>query len=304
MDAFLDIPKLPATSTGGNIPRPNTRLIMISGPKNREYTINELRLSTTINPNTGGNPIFYQPMRRKPYPVIVLLPISGGEFFTRHLADYFAQNGFGVLRYGNQPVTMKIEASGMAAIEEIKEKVRHYLIDIQMGLDWLLSNPGVDRKHIGLLGISEGAIVGSLVAATNRNIHAGVLILGGGNLSGIFLSSREEGLIKVRKKILETNDISIENFQQQIGSALSVIDPLTYANCIRSSTTLLIDALLDRVIHPRYANQLWKKMGRPARIRLLSGHYTTVLYLPYIRFMALRHFKKILDSPRSRSPGM
>jgi hypothetical protein len=140
--------------------------------------------------------------------------------------------------------------------------------------------------------------------ATNQHIQSGVLILGGGNLPGIFTSSREEVLIEVRNKIIESGEISANQFQQQLGSALSVIDPLTYADCIRPSTVLLIDALLDRVIHPRFANQLWERMGRPTRIRVLSGHYTAVLYLPYIRFMALQHFRKTLGTPPIRSPGL
>jgi len=304
MEAFLGTPFQPARFQGEVIPQPDTLHPLKKNPEHKKYTIRQLVLSSTKKNNAGGNLTFYQPIFKNRYPVIVLLPISGGDFFTKNLADYFARNGFGVLRFGSHNGVMKTDALGQEAIDQIKENIRHYLINIHKGIAWLLSQPGVDNEHIGLLGISEGAIVGSLVAATNRHIQAGVFILGGGNLSGIFHSSREKVLVEVREKILGSGGISIDQFHQKVGSSLSVIDPLTYANCIRPSTVLFVDALLDRVIHPRFASQLWEKMGRPERIRLLSGHYTTVLYLPYLRFMALRHFKKIMGAPDLPSSGL
>lgn len=297
LEAFMGVPFRPATSHGAYTPRPYALQPLKKEPEHKGYTIRRLVLSTTKNPDAAGSITFYRPTREKSYPVIVLLPISGGDFFTKHLAGYFAQSGFGVLRFGNQSIMMRVDALGKGAIDQIKENVRHYLIDIHRGIDWLLSQPGVDSKHIGLLGISEGAIVGNLVVATNRHIQAGVLILGGGNLPGIFISSREKVLVEVRKKIIGSGEISIDQFQQQVGPALSVVDPLTYADCIRPSTVLLVDALLDRIIRPRFANQLWERMGRPARIRVLAGHYSAALYLPYIRFMALQHFRKTLGTP-------
>lgn len=63
---------------------------------------------------------------------------------------------------------------------------------------------------------------------------------------------------------------------------------------IRPSTTLLVDARFDRVILPVYAEQLWKKMGKPPRIQIPAGHYTAGLFLPYIRSTALRHFQSTL----------
>lgn len=241
---------------------------------------------------------FYRPSGRPPFPAVILLPITNGDAITEHFARFFAERRFAVLQYttrGNFAEIIPPDQSGRAALKRFRDYFHAYVIDVLRGIDWLESQSIVNRSQIGLFGISQGAIVGSLVAGLDPRIQAGVFILGGGGLAGILSSTEERSLAQIRKRILSSGEFSKESFHQEASAAFSPVDPLTYAGCIRSSTTLLVDARFDRVILPVYAEQLWKKMGKPPRIQIPAGHYTAGLFLPYIRSTALRHFQSTLE---------
>lgn len=260
------------------------------------YTVQNLTYPS-IEAGKEVGAYFYRPSGRRPFPVIVLLPITNGDGITEHFARFFAERRFAVLQYtsrGNFGEIIPPDRSGRAALQSFKDYFHAYVVDILRGIDWLESQSTVDRSRIGLFGISQGAIVGSVVAGLDPRIQAGVFILGGGGLAGILSSTEEKSLVQIRKRIFSSGEFSKESFHQEASTAFSPVDPLTYAGCIRSSTILLVDARFDRVILPAYAEQLWEKMGKPTRIRIPAGHYTAGLFLPYVRAAALRHFQSTL----------
>ncbi len=282
-------------------PEPSSRspLIRPSLGKKRNrlaYTVQKLTYPS-VERGKAVSAYFYRPAGRRPFPVVIILPITHGDVITEHFARFFAERRFAVLQYttrGNFGEIIPPDQSGRIALQRFKDYFHAYVADILHGIDWLESQPIVDRSQIGLFGISQGAIVGSVVAGLDPRIQAGVFILGGGGLAGILSSTEEESLAQIRKRILRSGEFSKESFHQEATAAFSPVDPLTYAGCIRSSTILLVDARFDRVILPTYAEQLWKKMGKPPRIQIPAGHYSAGLFLPYIRATALRHFQSNL----------
>lgn len=241
---------------------------------------------------------FYRPSGRGPFPVVVILPITEGDFFTEHFARFLAEQRFAVLRYesrGEFSVIIPRSQTGRGALQRFKDYFHAYAVDILRGIDWLESQPEIDRARIGLFGISQGAVVGSLVAGLDPRIRSGVFILGGGGLAGILSSTEEKGLAQLRERILLSGEFPENSFHHEADAAFSLIDPLTYAHCVKPSTMLLVDARFDRVILPTYADLLWNKMGKPPRLQLPAGHYTAGLFLPYIRSATLRHFQSTLE---------
>lgn len=274
----------------------------ILGRRISRVAYNERRLiyPSAANPNREVITHLYLPPGHRKSPAVVVLPITSGDYFTEHFASYLADRGFVVLRFDGRSEFGEIVTSGKtgrAALQEFKNYFHFYAIDVLRGIDWLQSRPEVDPNKIGLLGISQGAVVGSLLAGIDARIRSGVFILGGGGLAGILSSAQEKSLIRLRRKVLRSGEISAVTYQQTANEVLSAVDPLTYANCIRPSTILLVDARFDRVILPLQADLLWEKMGKPSRIRIPSGHYTASLFLPYVQTMVLQHFQTTLEAP-------
>lgn len=270
---------------------------LLGKPRNRIlYTVQKLTYPS-VEAAKEVSAFFYRPAGRRTFPVVILLPITDGDAITEHFARFFAERRFAVLQYtsrGNFSEMIPSGQTGRRVIQRFKDYFHAYVADILHGIDWLETQPVSNRSQIGIFGISQGAIVGSVVAGLDPRIRAGIFILGGGGLAGILSSTEERSLAEIRKKILSSGEFSKESFHQEAAAAFTPVDPLTYAGCVRSSTTLLVDARFDRVIHPTYAEQLWKKMGKPPRIQIPAGHYTAGLFLPYIRSTALRHFQSTL----------
>ena len=57
-------------------------------------------------------------------------------------------------------------------------------------------------------------------------------------------------------------------------------------------SVLLILASLDTVVPFKKGEELKQKMGNPETITISAGHYTAVVYIPYIQHQALQFFQE------------
>ena len=101
------------------------------------------------------------------FPAVVLLTGSGPEdrdetVFDHKpfavLADYLARRGVAVLRFDDRGVG---ESTGTLQGTTSAD----YAADARAALAWLRAQPGIDKKHVGLLGHSEGGTAAALAAA-------------------------------------------------------------------------------------------------------------------------------------------
>ena len=127
-----------------------------------------------------------------PHPAVVLIPGSGevdrdgslyGHQFYRVLADDLTRRGFAVLRSDKRGL-------GRSGGDFASATSLDFAADIQAGLDFLRSRPEIDPDRIGLIGHSEGGLVGSIVAAKAPGIAFLVLMAGNGIPTGEMLLSR------------------------------------------------------------------------------------------------------------------
>lgn len=142
----------------------------------------DVRLAGTLTlPRTPG-----------PHPAIVLIPGSGevdrdgslfGHQFYFVLADDLTRRGFAVLRGDKRGV-------GQSGGDFASATSLDFAADIGVGVAFLRSRPEVDGGRIGLVGHSEGALVGSIVAARDPGIAFLVLMAGNGIPAAEMLRSR------------------------------------------------------------------------------------------------------------------
>ena len=175
-----------------------------------------VRLQPPVRPQTPMAPLPYEvrqvsfdntvfglegtltlPRTPGPHPAIVLIPGSGevdrdgslfGHQFYRVLADDLTRRGFAVLRSDKRGL-------GHSGGNFASATSLDFAADIQAGLAWLRGRPEIDAERIGLIGHSEGGLVGSIVAAKAPGIAFLVLMAGNGIPMGeVFLSRTRRAL--------------------------------------------------------------------------------------------------------------
>jgi len=62
---------------------------------------------------------------------------------------------------------------------------------------------------------------------------------------------------------------------------------------------MMVIAAWDTVIPPKTSWELRRKLGNPEAIELWSGHYSSVIHIPYLRQASCHFFKKKFAEPQT-----
>jgi len=136
------------------------------------------------------------PAKTGNYPVVVLITGSGpqnrDEELMGHkpflvLSDYLTRHGIGVLRYDDRGINASKGDFGKATSFD-------FATDVESAVNYLRTRNDIDKKHIGLIGHSEGGIIAPMVAVQDKRISFIVLMAGTG-ISGGDILLLQQGLI-------------------------------------------------------------------------------------------------------------
>jgi dienelactone hydrolase len=109
------------------------------------------------------------PEGRGPFPAVVVVP--GSVRATRDSYDlwayFFATHGFAVLSYDKRGVG---DSGGRYTWEPSKGNLHNQAADALAGVRWLRTQPGIDKRRIGLSGGSQAGWVIPLAAAQSRDV--------------------------------------------------------------------------------------------------------------------------------------
>lgn len=106
-----------------------------------------------------------------------------GHRFYLVLADHLTRQGFAVLRSDKRGI-------GMSGGDFATATTYDFATEIDAALAFLRKRSGIDATRIGLVGHSEGALVGMIVAARDPALSFLVLMAGNGVPMGELLSRR------------------------------------------------------------------------------------------------------------------
>jgi len=268
---------------------------------NDTYTIRRVTMPAAphvLNTNRSVVVEYYDPQVPGPAPVIMLLPILGGKYdIEKIFAKYFAKRGFAVVI-----VLREKKHKDPDNLEEIEMFLRQTVLDNKWVIDWMESQPRMDLRRLGVFGISMGGIKGAILTALDDRIRASVLAMPGGDLPYIAAHSTEPGIIKRRNKYMKEQNITVEEFEARLRKVI-ICDPLTYAPYVDASKVLLMFAEYDTVVPIAKGRELQQKMGKPETITVPAGHYTAVLFLPYIQSQTVEFFEKKFAKVAEDSPS-
>ena len=252
--------------------------------------------SPPLYPGDGVVMHLYPPGRRGPRNNIgiIVLPIQGGDYEISTLfANYFHTKGFQALRFERRAEWLDASRD----IGDLQLLVKQFLADVRRGIDWWLEQAEDGPQRIGLFGVSMGANTGAVVAAGDPRIEASVLPLGGGDLADILMTAHDEEINVYRKDLATRLGVDEQSLRPMLEEALGPVDNLKFAHEMNADTTLFISARFDRVVRYANATRLWECIGRPRRIVLPCGHYSTIVFLPLVKRWARRWFDRFLARP-------
>ncbi len=233
--------------------------------------------------------LFFLPRKTGRPPVVLFLPIlHKGEPLTDSFARYFASRGIAALSFRGKKKFLQ----GKRGLLFAKEVWRQSIIDVRRGMDWLEGQRGLDTSRMGICGISLGAVQSVLVAGVDRRLGCAAYLLGGGNIPKMLLTSEEKDIVRFRREVMALEGLDLKGFRARVLSGYQEVEPLNYAGRLPPGRILMIDACFDHVIVRECSDALWELSGRPHRVLLPTGHFTAILYLPYARWLAYRHFRR------------
>lgn len=148
-------------------------------PSQRPYPHRTVRLSGPAGPLVGE--LVLPTGTAGPAPAVLLVAGSGpqdrDERIAGHrpflvLADALARAGFASLRHDKR-------GSGESGDDFATATIEDFARDAGAAFDWLAAQPGIDPRHVAMLGHSEGGLTAPL-AARGRAVAALVLLAGPG----------------------------------------------------------------------------------------------------------------------------
>jgi dienelactone hydrolase len=173
-------------------------------PAGAPYVAEEARIATAAGHVMAGT--LTRPTRGDPpFPAVVLVsgshaqdrdhmqsnrePVRRYRPF-RQIADALSRRGIAVLRLDDRGTGC---SGGGPLIEATKVERAD---DTRAGLAWLRGRAEIDRRRLGLLGISEGADISLIIAADDKAIGAVVLMAATGARGWKIIESQQRALIE------------------------------------------------------------------------------------------------------------
>ena len=276
--------------------KPNDLVIGSTFPRtNSPYTIHEVEIRSVTRPSGNDRKLVlecYTPhSKAKPAPVILILPIIGGDYpLERHFARYFARHGMAAVLLKRDNL-VKGER-----FDQIDTVLRQCTIDAKQALDWIETQKDYDASRIGLFGVSMGAIRGALLLPTDSRIRAATLGLVGGDLPWILAHTEEPGIAKRRRALMEKEKITTHELEERLRKTVT-FDPAAVAASVDPRNVFLVLAACDTSVPITKGWELRRLMGKPETMIVPAGHYSTLIYIPFIRAKTLRFFRERFAEP-------
>jgi len=236
---------------------------------------------------------YYRPTGTNRTAIIVVLPIIGGGYpLEKFFCAYFARQGLAAV------LVRRDRLRTPERLADIDGLLRQAAVDARQALDWAETRPELDSQRAGVFGISMGGIRAAFLTPLDPRIRASCIGLAGGDLPYIVTHSRERGITRRRRAYLDKQQISLQEFYEGL-KPIMLSDPLNVAPAIDPSKVLLVLATFDRAVPSSKGFELRRAMGKPETIVLPTGHYTALLFVPYIKAACLRFFHEKLgrDAP-------
>jgi fermentation-respiration switch protein FrsA (DUF1100 family) len=234
---------------------------------------------------------YYKQKKPGTHPGIIQVPILAGDYAVAiHFAEFFASRGYHVLRFERKEGLL----DSARGLEQTRKVVLQSVIDIRRLIDWWETNPELDAGNIGICGVSNGGFQSSIVMAVDARIKAGAFLLNGGDFGEVITISKEGLVIEFRDELKKLKGWDDAELIRQASLQMDSVDPMAVAPLLNPQRVLHVPPRFDQVVPFEYAEKWYEAANRPSRVVIPTGHYSSALFIYYIRALCLEHFRLIL----------
>jgi dienelactone hydrolase len=233
---------------------------------------------------------FFAVPATNPSPVIMISPAMGGSYWLeKRIARYFAGRGYPVVLV--QRIKVKLDPNRTPDVLELDHSLEGRIREHQRALDWIATQPSLDPRKVGVIGISKGAIDTTLLLAHDTRVSAAVLLLAGGNLPYVIAYTREPHLQKQRRALLEKLKIDEVTLREKLEREM-VWEPTKFADQIDARSVLMILGLCDTIVPFKCGLELRNALGKPETYIIPTGHISAYFLKGYIQKKTLEFFAR------------
>jgi pimeloyl-ACP methyl ester carboxylesterase len=201
------------------------------------------------------------PQSNAPFPAVLLVggsePNDRDETTAGHktflvLSDFLTRRGIAVLHYDKRGIAQSTGNYAAATLEDFAQ-------DAQLAFAYLKSRKEVDAKRLGIIGYSEGGILGALVAT--RSTDVGWLVL-----MGTPVTAGERTLLRQSELIARAGGLP----EEQITRSLE-FDRNAYAVVREENNTEAMEKRLNVLVEQSGLAQAMPPAALQAQIRVMSS---------------------------------
>jgi len=275
--------------------KPENLVVRSTPPQtNSPFNVRQVEIRSATRPTGNDRTLAldcYTPNKVKPAPVILILPIIGGDYpLEQHFARYFARHGMAAV------LVRRDKFVKGERFDQIDSVLRQCTIDARQALDWIETQPEYDASRIGLFGVSMGAIRGALLLPAEPRIRAATLGLVGGDLPWILANTEEPSIARRRRAVMNKENISQRELEERLRASIT-LDPAAVAPSVDPRKVFLVLAACDTSVPVHKGWELRRLMGKPETMIVPAGHYSALLFIPCIRAQTLRFFRERFAEP-------
>lgn len=166
------------------------------------------------------------------FPAVILISGSGpqnrdGELLGHKpflvLSDYLTKNGIAVLRFDDRGTALSKGNFKTATSLD-------FATDVEAGIEYLKTRKEILKKSIGLIGHSEGGIIGPMVASKSKDV-AFIVLLAGTGIQG------DKLLLLQQKLIGKVSGVSDEDLQKNESAYRKAFDIVNKSNSLEQLKT-------------------------------------------------------------------
>ena len=201
------------------------------------------------------------PQSNAPFPAVLLVGGSGpndrDETTAGHktflvLSDFLTRRGIAVLRYDKRGIAQSTGNYAAATLEDFAQ-------DAQLVFAYLKSRKEVDTKRLGIIGYSEGGILGALVATRSTDVSWLVLM-------GTPVTTGERTLLRQSELIARAGGLP----EEQITRSLE-FDRNAYAVVREEKNPEAMEKRLNVLVEQSGLSQAMSPAALQAQIRVMSS---------------------------------
>ncbi len=146
-------------------------------------------------------------------------------------------------------------------LPRVGEAIVQTVVDNRRAIDYLWSRDDIDRDRIALLGVSMGAILGSIVAAVDERICSACLVVGGGRWELLAEQSTHPVAATLRAALSSP----------EAQALIAFVDPVHFVGHISPRPTLMLNGREDQIVPSRCAQALHEAAQEPKQIVWYDG---------------------------------